>query len=108
MEKQKNGKQSKKNNVIVGILVFVLLAVTGILPLAIKLVVGVIGLAIGLIAGFIGLIVGIIGGVIGIVFGLLPIVILVGIVVFAVKAINGEAKFVRVPSSKRKNDEEYI
>jgi hypothetical protein len=108
VEKQKNAKQHNKNNVVIGILILVLFAVTGILPLAIKLFVGVIGLGIGLIAGFIGLIIGLLGAVIGLVFGLLPMVIMIGVVVFALKAINGEAKFVPVAKSKRKNDEDYI
>lgn len=111
MEKHKNSKQFNKNNVIVGVVVVALLAITGILPAIVELVVGliggIIGLVIGLIGGFIGLVVGLFGAVIGIVFGLLPIIVMVGIVVVAVKAINGEVKFERETKAKRKN-EDYV
>ena len=112
MEKRKHNQKFNKNNAIIGFLLLALLLVTGILPALLKLVigliVGIVGLVIGLVVGFIGLVIGLFGAVIGIVFGivfgLLPIVVMAGIVVFAVKAINGDAKFDREAKTKRKND----
>ena len=109
MEKRKNSKQVNSNNILIGIAILILLAITGILPVIVELVVGlivgIVGLVVGLVLGFVGLVIGLFGAVIGLVFGLLPIIILVGIIVFAVKAINGEIKLEHEMKAKRKNED---